>query len=447
MDLITQHRVELFARLVVAAGWEWCGVQEAIHPCLPLLVIQRGTNTRRIPFDPNNFEPIKTASLFLAPEEKNMTDTPKLNLRQKLIQIYNELDHVDKAGTNKKQGYKFVRAADVMRPIREMFAKYGIYAETSFEYLGSYDIKTNSGGNMHTAIVKATVVLFDADSDETKTISGLGDGADSGDKGIFKAQTGALKNALRNGTLLPDEGDPNGGDPEADENVDDRTTGAYVHPASTTEMPDFQDANREYRKPAQELPDFQEAQHAAPRPVRPVEVPLPPTNEPTTPRPTPAPAPKTEGKSGATNAAGSPAPVSAPRPAQPVDAPLPPTIAECLPTPAPAAAPERGDAYEEPEVQALPTEAEMEGFRQRFTALANDLSTHGKLTASKGLKLNTKLLVFFLSITKADAAKNATKAQWENFFDRVDAAVANPEVGLVGLTKLVNKANGIEPKK
>jgi hypothetical protein len=56
-------------------------------------------------------------------------------------------------------------------------------------------------------------------------------------------------------------------------------------------------------------------------------------------------------------------------------------------------------------------------------------------------------LVFFLSIVKADAAKNVTTKQWDNFFERTSAAIENPEVGLIGLTKLINKANGLEPKK
>ena len=71
---------------------------------------------------------------------------------------------------------------------------------------------------MHTATVKATIVFHDLDFNEKLTASGLGDGADSGDKGIYKAQTGALKNALRNAFLLPDEADP-----EADEEVDKAT--------------------------------------------------------------------------------------------------------------------------------------------------------------------------------------------------------------------------------
>jgi hypothetical protein len=390
MDLVEQSKVLQFAELAIKAGWEWCGVQEAISPCPPVLVIRRHGRVRSIPFDPENFEPLKLASEQLAPQEKKMTD--KLNLRQKMIQIYNELDHVGKWGENTKQHYNFVRAADVMRPVRAAFAKWGVYAETNYELLGTYDIKTNNGGNMHTATVKATIILHDIDSDETLTISGLGDGADSGDKGIFKAQTGATKNALRNGTLLPDEADP-----EADESVDENT--------EVTKEPDFRDTQR----------------------------------------PTPAPA--------ATGAATtSAATTSTPKrsntsTAAPADAPS---------TPEPESAgvvdsdsPEHGDAYEGPDDDGvLPTEEELQGFREKFKKLSDALATkEGGLKASPKLPGNVKLRVFMLHITGAEAAPSMTKTQWENFFQRADAAVANPAVGLKGLTKLVNKANGIETKE
>ena len=407
MDLITQHKVEQFAALAVKAGWEWCGMQEALPGAWPLLVFQKQRDIRQVEFDPNDFDPIKTATLYLAPEKK-MTDTSKLNLRQKLIQIYNEIDHVEKAGRNAKQNYNFVRAADVLRVVREAFAKYGVYAQTNFELLGTYDIKTNSGGNMHTATVKATIVLFDAESDETKTISGLGDGADGGDKGIYKAMTGSTKNALRNGFLLPDAADP-----EADENVDERTDGralnveAYTHNSSTIE-----------------IPDFQEAQHAAPRP---------------TPAARPATAPPSTTKASLAENE------SAPSTTLPEAAPSAPNAAG---NPAPTSTlPERGDAYEGPDDDgSLPTEEQLVGYRESFTKLANDLSAKGKLTASAGLKLNRKLLVFLIQITKATDAQHISKSQWDNFFARVKVAVENPEVGLVGLAKLVNKANGIEKK-
>ena len=338
----------------------------------------------------------------------------KLNLRQKLVQIYLELDHVDKAGENTKQHYNFVRAADVMRPIRAAFAKYGIYAQPNFELVGTYDIKTNNGGNMHTATVRVTIVLFDADSSETLVISGLGDGADGGDKGIFKAQTGALKNALRNGTLLPDEGDPNGGDPEADENVD-----ASV----ASNMPE-------------EMPDFQEAQRGAPKPPA-----TPKTKKPTE---TPKSSPKASQE--APNAENSPSAASS-TPSQATTETAKPVAAPSTTSAAQDAAPEHGDAYEGPDKDRLPTEEELTTYRQNFTKLADSLTTEGKLKASKGLPVNRKLLVFLISITKATDAKNITKNAWDTFFTRVEAAKINPQVGLVGITKLINKANGIAEKE
>ena len=110
-------------------------------------------------------------------------------------------------------------------------------------------------------------------------------------------------------------------------------------------------------------------------------------------------------------------------------------------------APEHGDAYEGPDSDALPTEEQLVTYRAKFKTLGDDLAAKGKLTASRSLPVNRKVHVFLLSITKAPDAKQISKNQWDNFFERVDAATANPEVGLVGLATLVNKANGIEPKQ
>ncbi len=328
-----------------------------------------------------------------------MTDTPKLNLRQKLIQIYEELDHVDKAGDNKKQGYKFVRAADVMRPIRKALAKLGVYAETNYDLLGTYDIKTNSGGTMHTATVRARIRLLDADSDEVIFISGLGDGADGGDKGIFKAQTGATKNALRNGTLLPDEADP-----EADETVDEKVAG-------TSDL--GQD----------EQPDFQEARHVAPKPAA--------TQKAKAEKERPAAAPAAKAEAPQFDAGGPPNVQSTQSPVG-GDA-------------APNAGREPGDDDDDENAERPPTEEELTGYRAQFSKLGDELSTDGKLKSSKGLPINRKLLIFLLNVTQADDAKNITVAQWEDFFIRV-AKVKGLEDGLVGLAKLVNKANGVEEK-
>src|ERR1035437_300123 len=272
-----EYTIKLLRDSVNDAGGDFCGVQTPLLHDQPhvLVFLSRETgHALTIPILSGNFHIADIVTLVQDqivhdshPKKRStMTDTPKLNLRQKLIEVYKRVDHVEKAGRNEKQKYDFVRAADVLRSIRNAFADLGIYAETNYDLLGVYDIKTNSGGTMHTATVKAFIRLLDADSDETLTISGLGDGADSGDKGIFKAQTGATKNALRNGTLLPDVADPYAMDPEADQAVDNAT--------------DFSTSSR--YQPQDDAPDFREAQHAAPNPL-----PTPRAQKPTE-RPTPA---------------------------------------------------------------------------------------------------------------------------------------------------------------
>jgi hypothetical protein len=174
--------------------------------------------------------------------------------------------------------------------------------------------------------------------------------------------------------------------------------------------------------PVGDFPDFQEAQHT------PARGPVAPKSE------------KTSGTAIASPKAPSEAPIAAP-----------PTSATSVDgSPAPVSAPpEHGDAYEGPDdsAGALPTETEMADFRARFVTLSKNLAAKQALSASKGLKLNDKLRTFLVQIVGAENIKVVTKAQWDNFFERADAALANPAIGYIGLGKLVNKANGIDVKE
>lgn len=70
MDVSTQLKIDLFVRKATESGWEWYGVQEALPGAYPRLIIQRGTIIKRIEFDPNDFDPIKTAAFHLTPRRK-----------------------------------------------------------------------------------------------------------------------------------------------------------------------------------------------------------------------------------------------------------------------------------------------------------------------------------------------------------------------------------------
>jgi hypothetical protein len=177
-----------------------------------------------------------------------------------------------------------------------------------------------------------------------------------------------------------------------------------------------------------DIPDFQEARHATPRPAA-----------------TQTPKQGTECPTAAQERPAGP-------PSETIDAPIappPPPVPAEKQNQGPAVAPDPTPAPREPgdEDDSLPTEAELTEYRKKFSKLGDELSTAGKLKASKGLPINRKLLVFLLDKTGATDAKTITAAQWDSFFQRVQVAVDNPAVGLVGLAKLVNAANGIEDKK
>lgn len=347
-----------------------------------------------------------------------------MTLLEKMVEIYKSVDFIPKSGQNVKQNYKFMRHADVSRALRAQLVAQRIYVEVNYEFAGdAYTVARANGPAMPAANVRCTLVFHDLDSKETLTASGVGSGADTGDKHVYKAMTGALKYALKNAFLVPDEADA-----EADERVDG---------GESNSIPD-------------DMPDFQEAKHESAKP----------SVRKKTERPTQA-------ASGATAAASSPVTAPAAAPVQPPAANIPKELPKSAPEPSSSisntstnsdsnvtpksetvSAPSSREPGDEAEDDGrLPNEAELDTYRKAFQKLGDDLSTEGGLKSSPKLPIERKLLVFLLSITKAASPKEITNAGWVAFFARVDAGKENEQVGLKGITVLVNRASGIEPKE
>ena len=393
MSIVDQSKVLQFASLATAAGWEWCGFQEAIHPVLPKLIIKRGEVTKQISFDSENFDPAEKATQLFAKQEKKMT------LLEKLHSVYQSLDAVEKSGHNKSQNYDYIRAADVTHAIRKQLIDLKVYAEINFDFVGGpFTIAREKAPNapFSAVLVKCSIVYWDLESGETKTASGLGTGADTGDKSAYKAMTGSLKYALKNSFMVADEADP-----EADENVDEGPR------SRRPEEPDFQDAKRGRQDAPKSSPASAEKTKTTTTPAPSNTVVI--TDDDIFTADT-AKAAVVAMEAHSENVLG------------------------------------KGDAFEGPDDDRMPTEAELDTYRKKFSALGNDLADKGKLKANKGLPAPVKLKTFLLSITKADSPKSITNNQWIDFFGRVDKAVAL-ETGFVGLAKLVNKANGIDDTK
>jgi hypothetical protein len=144
-------------------------------------------------------------------------ETPTAGLIAKLAGIMGEMRHIPKEGFNEKQKYKFVRESDVAEKASALLAAKNIFLHQT---VVAHDLKplyvTQSGNTMYLSTVEVAFTWMDGDTGEVLPASlFVGYGADTGDKGIYKAMTGAEKYFLMK-TFLISTGD----DPEADEKVD-----------------------------------------------------------------------------------------------------------------------------------------------------------------------------------------------------------------------------------
>jgi hypothetical protein len=160
-----------------------------------------------------------------------MATETKMGIVTKLSSIMGELGSVEKKGFNKAQNYRFVRESDIVAALVPLLAKHHLILHTTVvghEREALYT--TQSGMTMWITTVKVDGTWIDGDTGETLPIATfIGTGADTGDKGVYKAMTGAEKYMLMKSFLIS-----TGDDPEADEKVD--KTAAAAGAASGTRV-------------------------------------------------------------------------------------------------------------------------------------------------------------------------------------------------------------------
>lgn len=158
-----------------------------------------------------------------APATPNREAHKNKNLVTKLSEITGRIARLEKKGQNKAQHYSFVRESDLAAEASALFAEYGIFVTQSVVKSTMKPLFTTSSGNqMWLTRVRMEFHIFDADSEmRIGPLYFNGAGADTGDKGIYKAMTGAEKYFLMK-TFLVATGD----DPEADESVDKAAAGS-----------------------------------------------------------------------------------------------------------------------------------------------------------------------------------------------------------------------------
>lgn len=146
-----------------------------------------------------------------------------MKLAAKLAQIMGKIeDRIPKHGWNDFHKYEYVTEADIADHMR------GILAEHNVAFLASVEEASDLGNNITRLRIKFSFI--DGDSDERLDFYGFGDGQDKGDKGIYKAFTGAAKYALMKTFLIA-----TGDDPEDDSKASGR--GKPDKPPKAPEQP------------------------------------------------------------------------------------------------------------------------------------------------------------------------------------------------------------------
>ena len=145
---------------------------------------------------------------------------PVTPLAFKLAKILGEVGKVPKSGHNSFHNYDYVTENDLVYAVRDKLADAGIFVFTSVESQAVQIIKDEDKTTALTTVVtKHTFV--DGWSGEQFSVLSQGQGADVGDKGGYKAITGAMNYFLYKCFMIP-----TGDDPEADERTDQRAASA-----------------------------------------------------------------------------------------------------------------------------------------------------------------------------------------------------------------------------
>ncbi len=133
-------------------------------------------------------------------------------LVKKLAEIQSLVRYIQKTGKNAAQGYKYVTEADVVDKIAEELAKRHLAIIPSMKSLSFREFSLKNGGSQTVATLVMTYTIEDGETGETRSYDIPGEGADSGDKQVYKAMTGSHKYSLMKLFKLE-----TGDDPEQDE--------------------------------------------------------------------------------------------------------------------------------------------------------------------------------------------------------------------------------------
>jgi len=128
-----------------------------------------------------------------------------------MVAIMAECDAIEKGRKNQQQGFSFRGIDDVYNALHPLFAKHRVYVRTEVVDRETHERTTKSGGTAFHHFVRVRFHLTHEDGSSI-VFETIGEAADTGDKGVGKTLSYALKSALFAGLLIPTAAD---NDPDA----------------------------------------------------------------------------------------------------------------------------------------------------------------------------------------------------------------------------------------
>jgi hypothetical protein len=171
----------------------------------------------------------------LVPAPIKEEDRLKLNLWQKRARVIEEVGTIPKRGYNAHHKYAYALEADMVAYIGPLMAKYNLVVDVSVLTIKNEELggevpaverielyRTQSGSQMMLTRLPLRITIINGDAPDEKTeLIWIGEGADTGDKAVYKSYTGALKYFYMKYFMVA-----TGDDPEAFERVDELAEGA-----------------------------------------------------------------------------------------------------------------------------------------------------------------------------------------------------------------------------
>jgi ERF superfamily protein len=131
-------------------------------------------------------------------------------LVSKLAAIAGELGGMKREGRNEYHGYDYFTEDQLTAVLRPKLAKRNLATTFSVETVESREIKNQKGNIEQLVTITTSHKIIDGDTGEELECKSAGMGADSADKGLYKAMTGAMKYFLMKTFFISDQMDAEG---------------------------------------------------------------------------------------------------------------------------------------------------------------------------------------------------------------------------------------------